>query len=425
MSESIIRSRPLFLLNGIMTTAFIAGLVFSWRAVSSISTAGMIISGLFATTTSGRNAAWGKELTRLLIASILFYLAEVLAAVLHPPFTDHLHNLQVKSSLLFLPIACYVSMPVMQAGKTYLLRAFCILLTIASVYCLTIQFLSGHTTELTNAILYHELVSPIGQHAVLFSLYIFLALIILTEDITDKGDIFPFLITLPLILFFCLFLFLLSSKLVILLCLGYFFYKLFSATALNRNWKNGIAVTVIIAGVLLLATPNRIQHRFRELATGNIALLRQQQFSPDIYFNAWEFRLLQFRFVPEILNEQQGWITGTGPGHAQMLLDKKYTDLHMYQGVAGSGKKGYLGYHTHDQWLQSLLEAGSVGLIAFLGLLYFLIRICIRQRSTLYTFMTLSLIAFSFTDAVLASQYGIMLFLFFIHFFYTKPGTNT
>jgi len=242
---------------------------------------------LMATSATERKAAWTKELTRLFIACILFYLAEALAAILHPPLPDHFHNLQVKSSLLFLPLAFYASMPVMQAGKLYLLRIFCTLLTIAAVYCLIVQFISGHTTEMTDAFLYHDLVSPIGQHAVLFSLYIFFGMIILTEDITERGGLFPFFISFILILFFCSFLFLLSSKLVILLCLGYFFFKLFSGTLMNRKWKNGIAVMVILTGVLLLATPNRIQHRFRELATGNIALLQQQQFSPDIYFNAW------------------------------------------------------------------------------------------------------------------------------------------
>lgn len=413
-------ARYLSLINGISVACFLAGAIFAWRAVSSISTGMMILSGLAATNARERKNTWPAELSILGVASLFFFLAECSAAFLHPPPDQHLDALRTRAALIFIPLACYCSFPLIQAAKLQFTRIYSILLCSALVYCFLFHL--THEANLTSY-LYHELVSPIGQHAVLFSGYLFFALLLLLEDLLQQRNLFPPVVSTGIILFLLSCLILLSSKLIILLCLIWLTGKLFHTSA-NRNAKNKIALaSVILAALLIILSPNAIHQRFRELVSGDAGILKKESFSPGQYFNAWEFRLLQFRLVPEILTAEQAWAGGTGAGNAQNLLNAKYEQLHMYAGEPGSDKKGYQGYDTHDQWLQSLLEAGIPGLMAFAAMIISLWITWWRQRRGPFLFLAVTLTAFSFTDAALASQYGIVLFLFFPFFFWTKPGT--
>ena len=65
---------------------------------------------------------------------------------------------------------------------------------------------------------------------------------------------------------------------------------------------------------------------------GNLKVLEMDKFNPGMYFNGIQFRLLQWRFTAEILNENDGWWIGVGPGNAQHLIDQKYISTNMYIG---------------------------------------------------------------------------------------------
>lgn len=411
--------RYLSLVNGISVACFLAAAIFSWRAVSSISTGMMILSGFAASHAHERKRAWPAELNLIAIAAVLCFLSACSAALLNPPFSQHLGELRTRTALLFLPLACYLSFPLLQAARLHFIRIFCILCLIASAYCLTVQLINGRTSA---DYFYHALVHPIGQHAVIFSCYLFFAVCLILEDLTTQRLLFPVWAGTLLLLFFSGFILLLSSKLIIVICLIFYSYRLFSKFSIQAVRGRMVLAPVILAGILIILTPNAVHQRFREMTSGHFSVLQQDRFRPDMYFNAWQFRLLQFRLVPSILQEERAWTSGTGAGRTQPLLDSAYTQLHMYAGEPGTGQTGYLGYDTHDQWLQSLLEAGIPGLIAFSGLFASLLLACFKQRSSRYLFPVIALTAFSFTDAVLASQYGLLVFLFFPFFLWTKPG---
>ena len=163
---------------------------------------------------------------------------------------------------------------------------------------------------------------------------------------------------------------------------------------------------------LVLLTQNKVSKRFNEIVSGNIDLVEQKNFTPAIYFNGLQFRLLQWRFVHEILTEQHAWIKGV-PGDAQALLDDKYTSTHMYTGDAHTETRGYLGYNTHDEFLQSLLQSGIPGLLAFIFICCTMLRMAIRKKNDELSFCVILLIAYCFNEAVFETQYGIMLFTFF------------
>ena len=123
------------------------------------------------------------------------------------------------------------------------------------------------------------------------------------------------------------FLFLLSSKLVIIFYIVYlvfYFIQLFlTKNKLNRSVLAGSFLLCIVAISLLFTTRNPISSRFYDIVKGNINIVKQESFTEDDYFNGLQFRLLQWRFVGEILTENKRWWLGVSPGDAQTYLNKK------------------------------------------------------------------------------------------------------
>jgi len=143
------------------------------------------------------------------------------------------------------------------------------------------------------------------------------------------------------------------------------------------------------------------------------------------YFNGVEFRLMQWKLVPEILNERKRWLVGVAPADAQTLLNEKYKQYKFYQGDPNKGDKGYLDYNAHNQFLQCLLQSGIIGLLAFLWVCYELLRLAVKKKNPQLTACAALFILFCFTESVLQTQWGIVSFTLFpmlIYFGNNKPG---
>ncbi|MBC7534841.1 MAG: hypothetical protein H7258_04020 [Ferruginibacter sp.] len=170
-------------------------------------------------------------------------------------------------------------------------------------------------------------------------------------------------------------------------------------------------LTAAVMIVLVLLSKNQISKRFNEIIEGNLDLVQQQRFNPNTYFNGVQFRLLQVRFVKEILDEKKAWLTGVS-NQAQPLLVKKYISTNMY---LGNGKEdhGYTDYNTHNQFLESLLQSGIVGLVSYGSIFLSLIALMIRRKSRELFFVACILLAYSLNESVLERQYSIMMFTFF------------
>jgi len=223
-----------------------------------------------------------------------------------------------------------------------------------------------------------------------------------------------------LIIYFSVFLFLLSSKLVIIIYFLYILYLVAFTDALVKHrayrFTGLFLIAGLMAGLLLAHTP--ISKRLQDEADAGISLIRQQKFNPGDYFTGVQFRLLSWRFVYEILNEKHAWILGVSPGDSQDVLAEKYRHENMFTGGTPGNKTGYLGYHSHNQFLQAVLETGLFGLTFFILVCGGLISIAGKFSHRSFWVLTILLLCFCFTDAPLKTQYGIVLFVFFPLFMY-------
>lgn len=401
---------------------FLVSIVFSLRAVSSISIGSILIIGLSQKKIPGNYFADSKWVFLFLLGCSLLFIIQCFSLLYTKHVSEGLKLLQRSSGMVAVPLAVLVSGNLLSAKKfSELAFYFGIILCIASFYCIGVAFFKFLTGNPYDVFFYHELVKPLSQHAIQFSILVYSSLVFLIQYHDEKKRGLFNLLRLPIVVFLSFVLILLSSKLIIsfyILFLCFIFYK----KQINKNRSRVFALCLIIFFIGMLLTPNPVSNRFRGAFTGNIMLFRQKEFDPGTYFNGVQFRLLQWRFTYEILNEQHAWISGLTPGDAQSFLDKKYIATKMYTGAPGTSKHGFLGYHTHNQFLQALLENGLPALTIFFLICLTLFKIAGHEKKLKW--LVFLLIIYCFTDAPLATQYGLILFTFLplLFYFTQKPA---
>jgi O-antigen ligase len=410
-----------FLLYHIFSIALLASMVFSLRAVSSISIALLILTAIADNKLNKGYYLPKTLLTPLLAGCILFYSLLLIALPQTGNTAEAWRHIILKSGLLFIPAAVGASDFFNEKNRNQLLHVYMVLLLIGSLYCLLTASQRFALYRDADSFFYHELVSPLQHHAVFYSIFVFVALLFLLEGFRKKNIQFGPALHIFLVLYFSVFLFLLSSRLVLAV---YFIYLLyFFLHLIKSKWLVSALLFLIAAATLLmLVIPNPVGSRFRDLLRENTRVLKQESFDPGIYFNGFEFRLLQWRLVPEILSEKKAWLTGVTPGDALDLLNEKYVEKNMYTGNPARGDRGYLGFNTHNQFLESLLQSGLPGLFAFVIICFSLIRMALMNKNRMKSFVILLLLLYALTESVFETQYGLLLFLFFPLFLHQPSG---
>jgi O-antigen ligase len=357
------------------------------------------------------------QVRNLFIVGCVLYFFMQLASMLYTTDTgEGWRHIRIKTGLLIIPLAIACTDYLWEGPRKQLKVYYCLLLGIAALYCLGYALEAYWRTGHPSVFYYHELAGALGHHAVFFSILLFSGLVFLLERIVNSDWMFHRVFHLLLVAFLSVFLFLLSSKLVIIF---YFLYVICYLVRLMIAKKTRKTTTILlcvlfvasVSGTMLIRNP--VSTRFYEITGGDPGLIKKTRFDPSDYFNGLQFRLIQWRLVKDILAENNAWLTGVGVGDAQEMLDGQYKQKNMYTGVAGTNDRGYLSYHTHNQFLQACLQTGIPGVLIFVVICFALIRWARQKKNWETTTILALLITWSFSDAVFESQYGIVIFTFF------------
>src|SRR6266487_4046453 len=353
----------------VLYLVFFTSLIVSLRTVSSISVGLILITGFFKNKLEQKSFFSSHLKNYFLIFCGLFFSLQIISL----SYTTNIHqgwsDIRLKSALVIIPLAGCCCDYIHEITRSKILKWYCVILFSACLFAIYHASRIYSATGNPSAFLYHSLVLIYSGHAVQFSILVFIALLHLFEAITKKEMIFNRSIHLFLILFFLLFLFLLSSKLVIVFFILYFLYvmiKLLLLKSVNKKFITIAIIGFIALSVLILFTRNPINNRFKEIMQTDFRLIEKEKFNPGIYFNGLQFRLLQWKFVSEILTEKRAWLAGVTPGDAQGYLNQKYIEKDMYTGTVERGDKGFIGYNTHNEFLEALLQTGIIGGLIFL-----------------------------------------------------------
>lgn len=400
-------------------TILFVTIICSFRWVSTFVLLLILIASLIKNKRDTGSLLNKKLLNVFIAACCIFYLLQVVSLFYTHNVDETIKHLRVKCGLILIPLTLCCSNFLNPGSVKKLMHSYTWVVASAMMYCFGIALYKYYfLQDGIETFFYHALVTPFHQNAVQVSILLFLGMVYLLETGRKNSYIKSKLLHFILIFYLMFFILFLSSKLIIIFTAGYFlYYFIISFKKEQKTILIAVAsVITCIAIAFVLLTNNPVSKRFNEIINGDNGLVSRQSFTPGIYFNGLQFRLLQWRFVAEILEENHAWLMGVTPGDAQTLLDNKYLSTNMYVGENNNG--GFLGYNTHNQFLQSTLQSGILGLLSFVLICITLVRLAVYRKNRLLSSAILLSMIFALNDSYFESQYGLILFTFFPLFFY-------
>lgn len=259
-------------------------------------------------------------------------------------------------------------------------------------------------TQDVSVFAYHKLCEPFSSGAIFFSFFIVISLLrmdVIIDSFTTSFQKYA------IVIFLLLLLFLLASKMILLP--GLFLL----AIKYRRNLftflpKNKLVVPILFILFLLLLVP--VLQRFKDILNPRIDIVMNDKFNYDSPLNGLNLRIIQARFGIEILNDNEAWLFGVGIDKAQELLNDKYVNYGLHTGYNDDFDKGYLDYNFHNQYIETAVRSGLLGLFSLLAMVFLLIIIIIKRQTFVLGWELILLLLFFITESVLERQIGIVYF---------------
>ncbi|NQU35678.1 MAG: hypothetical protein HQ521_20820 [Bacteroidetes bacterium] len=262
---------------------------------------------------------------------------------------------------------------------------------------------------------YHNLIAPFHSGAIYFSLFL-IAVLFQINELTwlSRNRWWKYII----VIFILILLFLAASKLMIGIGIPLFILK-YRNQLIYTFLRRKIIIPIIILLGLIIVVP--VGLRLNKLLKPNLEEVFAEQYKYDSPMNGLNLRLIQARFGMKILEENNAWLTGVGILDAQKLLNIKYIEYGLYTGYEGTDDTGYLNYNFHNQFVETFVRSGIIGIVLLFAMFLSLLMI---PQSKLFISHWIILIVFMFfiTESVLERQQGIVYFcLIYSSYFYKHP----
>jgi lipopolysaccharide/colanic/teichoic acid biosynthesis glycosyltransferase len=397
-----------------ITPVFVALFLLSIALPLKINTAFIYGLGLLSLFTFIKRAKKTIQLPVFYFVSILFAATHALHYFLNP--SNELLNFELEKKIPFLLIPLFFSVVEV---KTTLPKIMKISAFGASLMALSLLLFAGYqyfqTTD-NEVFYYHNLVRVVSGNAIYYSLFFSSALLFAFELlIKEKQRVYLLPIGLLTIVIL-----LLSSKLfTLLLVLIFLYYTLIHVKSIPI--KASLILLFIIGFVFSF---QKISARFNEIDRSHL-LESQQTINPTTVFDGFSLRKELILLGLELKAEHSSQMcVGIGPGICQEKLNQKFIDKQFYVGENEKSKSGFYNYNFHNQYLQTLLETGWIGLFSLFLLL--LTPFFIAETDLLrvvFLMNALFLIGF-LTESFLSRQMGIVSYLSFNSLFIAQQSSS-
>ncbi len=275
-------------------------------------------------------------------------------------------------------------------------------ITLATVYCLGWAF---YNNILERGLFggfnhwfftYKLLVKPLHFQPIYFAMYVLVAMCLIVDLLRNK-TIGKYVLVLNG-LFLLGFLILLSARTQIALFLG-----LFGLGVILYFFKEGkkafmkLFVLIVLIGIVGFGmSQNKIvSQRFTELF---------EKDQSKVHFAGTSVRMQKWESSITLISQNLWYGVGTGDDETELINQFIKDDFSL-----GVQRK----YNSHNQFLTVLIRHGIIGFLIFGSMLFFLLRIGLKEKNWIMIFILLVSIGSMFTESILERNKGMMLFCFF------------
>tara|TARA_R110002072_G_scaffold296364_1_gene468182 strand:- start:132 stop:1430 length:1299 start_codon:yes stop_codon:yes gene_type:complete len=355
----------------------------------------------------------GKLDKLIFLSYILFFTWHLIAVIFSENTAEAWKNVESKFVLLLFPIVL-LEIGLSQKTIAQLLKTFIFSSAICTIYLLFGSF-ANYTTN-GELLTYHDFTNQLNFHAVFYSYYVFLGLLLIVFflnqkklDGKQKGLLIFSLIILTTGLVVA------ASKNVMLVTLLIFIIW-FGKKMLTRNLKLneiGFLIVITVGSMIAIYQLESVKNRVVELTQLN-GIENLDKVKNDNYlvledileFNGTSLRLTLWYIGVRELDKKDSWLLGLTPGDQKQLLNAEFERVGIHP--------HYYGYNLHNQFVQTLVESGIVGLLIYLiwQLLYFIKSI--KSRNYLLLSFIAAFFIFQQTESIIERSKGIVFFVFFL-----------
>ena len=356
-----------------------------------------------------------------------FFLIFLLGIIHSDNTSAALHHVEKKMALLVFPLI-FFSTSLSQKIKKWALSGFLAGCFTATIICLGSALGMYLETGTTDQFFYHGLSRFIGINAIYLAMYLLFCVAILIIFFGKKYKSLAWpgrVLYIALAVYFLVLILLLSSKTVVVLLFLFLNIFLLAYFIIRKKFWQGILLFLVINFsffLILKATP--LQERFRTELRSNMDVVHLEKYNYDTPFTGITLRLTFWKFMTEILNERNAWLTGVGTGDVKEILNQKYIQKNIYTGNPEFGDTGYLGYNLHNQYFQLLLGLGIFAMMYFLIILVIPALKAAQRRHWLYLFFIILFAIMSMSESLLETHKGVVFFALFNSLFIKDLFSN-
>ncbi len=337
-----------------------------------------------------------------------YYLLHVFGILYSDNITQALFELEKKIGFLAFPLILYNS-DLTKKQLRFILIGFVISCLAVSGVCLGNAIYQYFASGSTEFFFYYPFTEIIGIHPIYLSMYICFSIFIVLYLYTTTVSPSPLqrIVCAITLIEFVLIIFLLSARAEIVA----FSLILFLGIIIYYKRKGALMkAAVLIAGMLLIFAGlvyfNPVnRERFKEAINYN------SEYSIDKQWGGRALRFLKWSCSIEIIEHNLLW--GVGSGDAQDELQKCYEDRHYSALLFWPDIK----YNAHNQYLQTAISFGVIGLSLLLACFGGAAYEGVRQKDYLFISFVLLFCMACVTESMLEVNKGINFFTLFASVF--------
>jgi len=206
------------------------------------------------------------------------------------------------------------------------------------------------------------------------------------------------------IAFLLLMIFLLSSKLLIFLTIIVMMIFILMLGYVKGFFIRSIVITslVVVAGIAAITQLPYLKWR---IAATELKMYQGEQDNQ----NGLAIRLYMWKTVSELIAERP--VMGYGVRGGRVATLKRFQDDGFEMGVKGD-------YHSHNQYLESILMAGIPGLMLLLSMMFTVLRRAFSTKNFLLLLTVIHFMSQSIFESTFEVQHELVFYIFFIFLFY-------
>lgn len=414
----------------------IVSLPFSLR-VNSLSIVALAVAWIFQEPFANRIKRLSNPLLLLFLSFYLFYLIGMLwTANMKYGFWE----LEKKMGLLVFPIIIGTTKPLTSKAFIRVLQCFVIAVLLASLTCLahamykaiTLKtlFVIDTQTRQTIYFFFYDGLSGFMIQPMYLGAYVVTSIFILLFFYAKKkllrGELFTVFRNRAFIwigiIFLNAVLLMLSVRIMILALVVLSFFSIVFFLYQKGRLVLGLSIgilSIIILVVSILILPF-LRSRFEVVMNSSFHFKNDPERNKDLsgQLDDVNMRLAKWYFSIEAGKDR--WFLGNGTGDGQDALMNKYLENNFMEGYIPQ-------YNSHNQYLQTWLSLGIVGLIIMLCTICVPIYLSFKSENILYLAFLGLILLFCITESIFSRQYGVVFYSFFnsLFAFHYLKGSGT